>query len=140
MDIISPIEEVIVEMCIGPGHAIRWTGHVGADVEQLLRTYGIRVYGRRVNTKVKPWEYRCKVTKAQRRWAEYVMMKSGYNITSPVLKVYPPGPIKSNWGVDTKPIGLSGMIVRRWLPKGIPKIGETKQGRGIAREFRNLFR
>jgi hypothetical protein len=54
----------------------------GAEVEQLLRRYGIRVWGRELDH---PEELALLVKRKQAIWAEYILCRAGVPLTSPLL-------------------------------------------------------
>jgi hypothetical protein len=66
-----------------PTHTFRWahTNAAGMDAEHLLRRYGIPVSNRYVGET----ETGLNVPARQAQWAEYILLRAGYPITSPLL-------------------------------------------------------
>lgn len=66
-----------------PTHTFRWThtNAAGMDAEHLLRRYGIPVSHRYVGE----METGFNVPMRQAQWAEYILLRAGYPITTPLL-------------------------------------------------------
>lgn len=94
----------------GPMHRFTFdhrNGNGGIATERMLRKYGIRVWGRELWKKD---ERAFLVKKSQAAWAEYLMLRAGVQITSPLVN--PKGAKAANGhGPGTMP--------RRWTKNGV---------------------
>ena len=93
----------------GRGVLITWDAncHTGAEVEAFLRSWGIRVYGRKYRTSTDP-TCGCHVRKRQAAFADGLLRGHGYAVLSPPLSK----PIRPNrqWGVSAPSQGLGSMV------------------------------
>ena len=115
------IDDLIAIFVQGPGHKITWTPtstQMGASIEKTLRRYGVKVYARQYAKKPGD-DLGITVRRAQRKWAEYVLLKAGVCVTSPVLPsnrgIQPGGEMPQSWGVPAPPVGLAGRIMDIWM-------------------------
>lgn len=81
--------------------------HTGAEVERLLRSYGVACYGRKYPLSDDPTAG-CHVRAAQAKFADGLLRGNGIAVLSPVLSA----PIRPQyrWGVDAKPQGFGGIV------------------------------
>lgn len=93
----------------GRGVLLEWdaTSNCGAEVESLLRTFGVKVYGRKYPTKRQPISG-CHVPAAQAKYADGLLRGHGIAVVSPTLSK----PIRpaTSWGVPAKAQGLGGIV------------------------------
>lgn len=134
LDIVGRIDDLYCIAKFGIGTKVEWMGAAGINVEADLRSYGVTIYCRRV-TKSEPdeaWHYSCRVTKGQGRWAEYVMRRLGYNITSPLIDKsnanVKPGPIRRTWKTPPKQKGFTGAITGMMMGNRKQPFKEIKRG------------
>ena len=83
--ILDAIDAVTGRLAHGPMHRFtfrRGGGFTGAQVEMLLRQYGIRVWGREMDDKD---ELAFLVKRSQAVWAEYILCQAGVPLTGPLL-------------------------------------------------------
>lgn len=70
-------------------HTLRWAQQnaAGMDAEHLLRRYGVPVYNRYVarDGSEAGCEAGCDVPAAQAVWAEYLLCRAGWTLTTPLL-------------------------------------------------------
>lgn len=119
-DFIDPIDAWIGRMLHGPMHRFsfkRTNEFSGADVEMLLRRYGVRVWGREFDSKE---ELALLVKKSQASWAEYVLCRAGVPLTCKLVYArnakYPekhkPGSMPKKWATGgVKPHTIIDHIV-----------------------------
>lgn len=97
---------------------IRWragTGISGGDVEKIFSRYHVLILKRHFREN---GEYGVTVQAHQRVWAEYLLLRSGIDVTSPLHKRnlgVLPGPMPkpfSRKGKEKKQPGLTAFIVR----------------------------
>lgn len=84
-EIINPLDGLWGRTHHGPMHRFAFaagTGVTGNQVEKLLRTYGIRIWGREMSN---PDERAFLVKRSQAVWAEYVMCRAGIPLIGPLL-------------------------------------------------------
>jgi hypothetical protein len=84
-DVVNPLDGLWGRYSQGAMHRFSFAtgaGFNGYDVEILLRTYGIRIWGREMST---PEERAFLVKKSQAVWAEYIMCRAGVPLTGPLL-------------------------------------------------------
>ena len=84
-DLIDPIDGWYGRLWHGPLHRfsfLRDGGFTGAQVEQLLQQYGIRIWGRELDDAT---ELAFLVKQKQAIWAEYVLCRAGVPLTSKLL-------------------------------------------------------
>lgn len=112
IDVLSPIDELMARMKYGKMHRFSYyvtSAYNGYRVEKLLRRYGIRVWGRRVNGETRSFIVRRK----QAVWAEYLLCRAGVPLACELLDPrnaeYP-----EQHPVNSMPIP--------WTEKGIPAI------------------
>lgn len=112
VDVLSPIDEFFARIKYGKMHRFSYyatSAYNGYRVEKLLRRYGIRVWGRRVDGDTRSFVVRRK----QAVWAEYVLCRAGVPLACELLDPrnaqYP-----EQHPVDSMPIP--------WSEKGIPAI------------------
>jgi hypothetical protein len=85
MDIIDPIDAWIGRLAHGPMHRFTFSSKgefTGAEVEMLLRRYGIRIWGRELDLQD---ELAFLVKRRQAVWAEYILCRAGVPLTCPLL-------------------------------------------------------
>ena len=116
VDIISPIDALFARTRHGKMHRFVFVPASGFNayrVEKILRQYGIRVWGR----KIEAGDNRSFLVKeAQAVWAEYVMCRAGVPLVSPLLDernaqypdLHPEGSAPVPW--TEQGIGAVGMI------------------------------
>lgn len=105
MDIIKLLDDLFCRLRYGAGELIEWPAKAsltGADMEQLLRQRGVRVYGRQYARRPAD-NYGLHVPTAQARWARTI-----------VQAALAGRPLPKPWGRGVGPVGLSGRIVD-WL-------------------------
>lgn len=84
-EIVHPLDGLWARWQNGPMHRFSFAtgaGVTGHDVEKLLRTYGIRIWGRETKD---PEERAFLVKRAQAIWAEYLLCRAGVPLTCPLL-------------------------------------------------------
>ena len=84
-DIINPLDGIIGKVLHGPMHRFTFTAnspYSGMQVEMMLRQYGVRVWGREMDTED---ERALLVKRSQAIWAEYVLCRAGVPLTCPML-------------------------------------------------------
>ncbi|MCB0105537.1 MAG: hypothetical protein KDE53_06505 [Caldilineaceae bacterium] len=84
-DLIDAIDGWSGRWLHGPMHRfsfLRAGDFSGADVEKLLRQYGIRIWGRELDH---PEELAFLVKKRQAHWAEYLLCRAGVPLTCTLL-------------------------------------------------------
>jgi len=85
LDLLNPLDALVGRLLHGPMHRFTFRrdgGFTGAQVEMLLRQYGIRVWGREVDDR---HELALLVKRRQAVWAEYILCRAGVPLTSPLL-------------------------------------------------------
>lgn len=112
MQMIDPvkwIDDAVTMSANGDSVLLLWNSnaHTGAQVERLLRSYGVAVYGRRYPTSDDPVAG-CHVRKAQAKFADGLLRGHGVVVLSPQLS--PPIRPRWRWGVDAKPQGFGGVV------------------------------
>lgn len=129
-DPLKIIDDAIANMTQGPRHQITWfyqTGASGAEIEQFLRSYGVRVWGRTYERQDGEtiW-YGLHVRQSQARWACTLILTIGVPIRTGAVEGA--RPMKSlprtSWDSVAKPVGLGG-IVTGWIT-GRPKAANTR--------------
>lgn len=84
-DLIDPLDGWIGRWLHGPMHCftfLRASDFTGAEVEKLLRRYGIRIWGRELDH---PQELAFLVKRKQAIWAEYILCRAGVPLTCQLL-------------------------------------------------------
>lgn len=84
-DLIDAVDGWIGRLQYGPMHRfsfLRAGDYTGAEVEKLLRRYGIRVWGRELDH---PTELAFLVKQRQAIWAEYILCRAGVPLTCALL-------------------------------------------------------
>lgn len=84
-DLINPLEGLFAEGVHGPLHEFRFSrgaGFTGLKVERLMRQYGIRIFGRLTTD---PQIVGFKVKQSQAVWAEYLLLRAGVPLVTPLL-------------------------------------------------------
>ncbi len=84
IDLLNPLDGLVGELFHGPLHRIYFSrdgGFHGGDVEEILRRYGIRVWGRQVVGD----NFGLLVKRRQAKWAEHVLLKAGVPIASALV-------------------------------------------------------
>lgn len=122
-DVFKGIDDAAAVARYGRGVRLTWErghGFSGADVERLLRRYGVRVYARQYATKDGD-DYGVTVTTGQGRWAENILRRAGVPLTSPLIdesnrNVQAGRGMPREWRKDKpqKPVGLAGRLLD-WL-------------------------
>lgn len=90
-------------------HTFTWhpDGRTGAQVEYILREYGIPCRGRKLQSGAG-----LAVPDAQAKWAEHILLAAGVAITSPLLTSGKRADaMPTPWGVPSKRVDLTGRIV-----------------------------
>lgn len=85
LDLIDPIDAWFGRILNGPMHRFSFSRHggfSGAEVEMLLRQYGVRVWGREFDA---PDELALLVKKRQAIWAEYILCRACVPLTCQLL-------------------------------------------------------
>ena len=108
-DPIKWVDDALTTGANGRGVLIEWdsNAHTGAEVESLLRSYGVAVYARKYRTSNDP-AIGCHVREAQAAFADGLLRGHGVAVLSPVLS--PPIQPKHRWGVPAKPQGFGGVV------------------------------
>lgn len=119
-DVLKMVDDAAAVSRYGRGVRLTWTrgqGFSGADVERLLRRYGVRVFARQYATKAGD-DFGVTVTRGQARWAEFVLRRAGVPLTSPLLdesnrNVRAGRGMMRAWREDKpqKPVGLAGRLL-----------------------------
>jgi hypothetical protein len=98
-------DDAVSILRFGTGRKITWKageGFSGGDGERLLKRYHVTVYNRQVSEKGS--DYGITVKEKQKVWAEYLLLRSGFPLTSEI---------------DRKNIGtLPGPMPRPFQKKG----------------------
>jgi hypothetical protein len=84
IDVLSPIDTLIGKAQHGRMHRFSYCAtpsYNGFRVEKLLRRYGIRVWGRRVDGEKRSFL----VKQRQAVWAEYILCRAGVPLVCPLL-------------------------------------------------------
>lgn len=84
-EVVNPLDALWGRTRHGPMHRFTFAtgaGVTGHQVEKLLRTYGIRIWGREMSS---PDERAFLVKRSQAVWAEYLMCRAGIPLTGPLL-------------------------------------------------------
>lgn len=114
-------DDFLAVLRYGRGVKLTWAkapGWSGGRVEQLLRRYGVRVYGRQYAHKDGD-EYGLIVSEQQARWAERVLRRAGCPLTGELVdesnRNVMPGPVRAwsdtNPKATRKPVGLAGRVI-----------------------------
>ncbi len=83
-DLIDPIDAFVGKLVYGPMHRFvihRSGGFSGAEIEMLLRRYGIRIWGREIHDD----EFAFLVKQSQAVWAEYILCRAGVPLSNGLL-------------------------------------------------------
>ena len=122
-NVLKMADDAIAVSRYGRGVKLTWErgqGFSGADVERLLRKYGVRVYARQYAESAGD-EFGVTVTKGQARWAEHILRRAGVPLTSPLIdesnrNVQAGRGMPREWrkGEPQKPVGLAGRLLD-WL-------------------------
>lgn len=84
-DFINPLDRWYGRLIYGPMHRFSFLvagDFTGAQVEMLLRQYGIRIWGRDIHD---PEELAFLVKRSQAVWAEYILCRAGVPLTGKLL-------------------------------------------------------
>jgi hypothetical protein len=84
-DFVDPIDGWLGRVLHGPMHRFTFLkagDFTGAQVEMLLRQYGIRIWGREIDDKD---ELAFLVKRRQAVWAEYILCRAGVPLTGKLL-------------------------------------------------------
>lgn len=103
------IDDAYTAIRNGRGTLITWDATIngGAEVEALLRSYGVRVYGRQYPTRATPISG-CHVRKNQAKFADGLLRGHGIAVLSKTLSK-PIRPARQ-WGAPAPAQGLGGMV------------------------------
>lgn len=104
-DLINAMDGWIGSAFNGPMHRFSFsnqTGHSGVSVEKLLRKYGIRLWGRRLEGE---GELSFLVKVKQAEWAEYVLCSAGVPLSTQLL--------------NENHRGIAGKVPTPWTEEGI---------------------
>lgn len=85
IDIIDAIDGWIGKLTHGPMHRFAFSrlgAFTGAEVEMLLRQYGVRIWAREITD---PNEIAFCVKQRQAVWAEYILCRAGVPLTTELL-------------------------------------------------------
>ena len=109
IDPIKWIDDAYTTSRNGRGALLEWdaTSTTGADVETLLRTFGVKVYARKYPTRQEKIAG-CHVPSAQAAYADGLLRGHGIPVVSAPLSK-PIRPSRS-WGVPAKAQGLAGKL------------------------------
>lgn len=109
IDPIKWIDDAYTTSRNGRGVLLEWSAAstTGADVETLLRTFGVKVYARKYPTRREKIAG-CHVPEAQAAYADGLLRGHGIAVVSPQLSK----PIRpsTSWGVPAKAQGLAGAL------------------------------
>lgn len=109
IDPLKWLDELVTSLRFGLGKQITWqagTGAQGAQVEMLLRSYGIKVLKRQY-TNNSGRDYGVTVKPSQQEWAQYLLDQHLAG-----------GKMPQAWGVAAAPVGLLGRVAD-WLAGGL---------------------
>jgi hypothetical protein len=84
-EIVNPVDGLYARVVHGSMHRFSFAtgaGVSGHQVEKMLRTYGIRIWGREMEN---PEERAFLVKQSQAKWAEYLLCRAGVPLTCPLL-------------------------------------------------------
>lgn len=100
-DPVKWLDDLLATLALGRGVKLTWAkgAATGAQVEMMLRKYGVKVYARQYTDKGgRP--YGVTVRAEQEIWAQYLLDRflSG-------------GEMPTEWGVPAKPQGFGGVVV-----------------------------
>lgn len=97
----------------GRGVLLEWhaASVTGAQVEGLLRRYGIKVYARKYPNK-RDKIAGCRVPSAQAKFADGILRGAGIPVMS--RKLSEPIKPRTEWGVTAKAQGIAGMLGDLW--------------------------
>lgn len=109
LDPLKWIDDTYTAIRNGRGVLITWdaTSTTGAEVEALLRAYGVRVYGRRYPTRTNPVAG-CHVRSKQAKFADGLLRGHGIAVLSKPLSK-PIKPLRQ-WGAPAPAQGLGGLV------------------------------
>lgn len=106
----------------GIGVKITWAAGTtwrGAEVERILRRYGIRVYARQYTTPGNGRDYGVTVRTQQADFADYLLRKAGVPVSSPQRTApVAVGAMPVASGTPAKSVGFAGFVVDLLLGKG----------------------
>ena len=130
-DPLKMIDDMIASMTQPAGHKITWfyqTGASGAEIEQFLRSYGVRVWSRTLEqTEGDTTWYGLHVRKSQAKWACTLLLTRGVPIRSGM--VAGARPMKSlpasSWDSVAPAVGLAGIVTE--FITGKPKAANTRR-------------
>lgn len=107
IDPIKWVDDLFCSARNGRGVRLEWIGRDGWDGEQLLRSYGVRVWARGYDYENEQ-RYSLTVRAAQAKFADGLLRGAGFAVVSPQLS--PPITPRSSWGVPAAPQGLAGWL------------------------------
>lgn len=89
LDIISPINRLHGHSRHGALVPITWHNIPARHIQQLLRRYNITLYGATLRIErhghIETWIRTAYVNHKQAAWAEYILLRAGIALTSPVI-------------------------------------------------------
>jgi len=108
-DLIKFVDDIYTTSRNGRGVLLEWDATInsGAEVEQLLRSYGVKVYGRKYPTRSEPISG-CHVRKSQAKFADGLLRGAGIAVLSERLSK--PIKPKESWGAPAPAQGLGGLV------------------------------
>ena len=110
-DLLNPIDGLMGRMTQGTMHRFEFAArgdYSGADVEMLLRQYGIPIWGREMED---PGCLAFQVRESQADWAEYLLCRAGVPLTSPLRN-----PAHARW---LERSGRTRTMPTPWTEQGI---------------------
>lgn len=132
-DPLKIIDDAIASATQPSGHEITWfyqTGASGAEVEQFLRSYGVRVWGRTYETEEgeTTW-YGLHVRKSQALWACSLLLTMGVSIRSGLVEGAKPMATlpRTSWDSIAPAVGLGGLVTQ--MITGRPRAKNTRSRR-----------
>lgn len=121
IDPVKWIDDILAIGQNGTGVKLTWlagTAWRGAEVERILRRYGVRVYARQYTTPDNKRDYGVTVRAKQADWADYLLRKAGVPVSSPERNVVAvTGAMPQAKGTPAKPVGFGGLVVSILLGK-----------------------
>jgi hypothetical protein len=109
VDPVKWVDDAVTMGANGESVLLLWdsTVHTGAEVERLLRSFGVACYGRKYPMSDDPTAG-CHVRTAQAKYADGLMRGAGFAVLSRQLS--PPIRPARQWGVPAKAQGLGGVV------------------------------
>jgi len=135
-DPLKIIDDAIASATQPKGHEITWyyqTGASGAEIEQFLRSYGVRVWGRTYEQEEgeMTW-YGLHVRESQALWACSLLLNLGVPVRSGLVegaKAMSTLP-RSSWDSIAPAVGLGGVISEFFMGRPRAKNTRSRRRRG----------